>query len=100
MTADSSFLVRLTTLANALGQTTGFVLQALEQAELSLWAIEGQPVFDSQMAARVQMTFDRCQGLSRYSTDESDEYWQLAEELILQYGKTKGLEVKREPPQD
>jgi hypothetical protein len=39
--------------------------------------------------------FDTCQGMVRYSTEESDRYWELAEDLMEMLGKSIGQPVLR-----
>ena len=39
--------------------------------------------------------FDDCQGLVRHSTEESDNYWELAEHLMKTYGESTGQPVLR-----
>lgn len=44
---------------------------------------------------RIVACFDECQGLRRYSTEESDRYWELAEELMAEFAKATGQPLLR-----
>jgi hypothetical protein len=39
--------------------------------------------------------FDDCQGMERYSTEESDRYWVLAEDLMRMLSESTGQPILR-----
>lgn len=49
-----------------------------------------QEMFDAVVAC-----FDDCQGMERCSTQESDRYWELAEDLMAILAKSIGSPVLR-----
>ena len=54
-----------------------------------------QEMYDAIVAC-----FDECQGMRRYSTEESDRYWELAETLMEILGKsiqTPAMRLAAEP---
>ena len=48
-----------------------------------------------EMYDAIVTCFDDCQGMVRYSTEESDRYWELAEDLMEMLGKSIGQPVLR-----
>lgn len=48
-----------------------------------------------EMYDAIVTCFDDCQGMVRYSTEESDRYWELAEDLIVMLGRSTGQPVLR-----
>jgi hypothetical protein len=48
-----------------------------------------------EMYDAIVTCFDTCQGMVRYSTEESDRYWELAEDLMAMLGKSIGQPVLR-----
>jgi hypothetical protein len=48
-----------------------------------------------EMYDAIVTAFDDCQGMVRYSVEESDRYWELAEDLIGLLGKSTGQPVLR-----
>jgi hypothetical protein len=48
-----------------------------------------------EMYDAIVTCFDDCQGMVRYSTEESDRYWELAEDLVEMLGKSTGQPVLR-----
>lgn len=47
------------------------------------------------MVQAIERCFDECQGLGRYSTEESDRYWELAEFLMVTHGASIGSPLLR-----
>lgn len=39
--------------------------------------------------------FDRCQGMARHSTEESDAYWELAENLMVAFAEATAQPLLR-----
>lgn len=48
-----------------------------------------------EMYDAIVTCFDDCQGMVRYSTEESDRYWELAEDLIAMLAASTGQPVLR-----
>ncbi len=48
-----------------------------------------------EMYDAIVTCFDECQGMVRHSTDESDRYWELAEDIMELLGASIGQPVLR-----
>ena len=74
----------------------GLVLNSLyvRCPECSEWWPEGWSA-PPDYERLLQETFEKCQGLVRYSTGESDVYWELAEALLEGFARSRGLPIVR-----
>ena len=43
----------------------------------------------------IDATFQKCQGMEGLGTDESDAYWEMAEELMRLWAQMKGVQIRR-----
>ena len=67
-----------------------------EQAPIERHAIDPRALPQAVLDA-VVLCFARCQGMARYSTEESDEYWELADNLMEMFASSTGRTMDRKP---
>ncbi len=68
-----------------------------ESAEDCMRALQTEYDLVQPMLKACSNCFDQCQGLVRYSTEESDNYWELAELLMDLTSERLGITMQRAP---